>query len=75
MNAKLYLTIAAVLSVLYAAAFILLPKPSVVLFGGPPEPHVLLNVQFFGAALLALGAIFWLAKDFQESDAARGVPG
>jgi hypothetical protein len=73
MNAKLYLTISAVLSVLYAAAFILMPGPSTVLFGAPPEPNVLLNVQFFGAALLALGVIFWLAKDFRESDAVRGV--
>jgi hypothetical protein len=73
MNAKLYLTISAVLSVLYAAAFILLPGPTVVLFGGPAEPHNMLNVQFFGAALLALAVTDWLAKDFRDSDAVRGV--
>src|SRR5260370_20746350 len=55
MNAKLYLTISAVLLVLYAIGFILFPGPSVVLFGGPPEPHVMLNLPFFGATLLALG--------------------
>jgi len=73
MNAKLYLTISAVLSVLYAAAFILLPGPTAALFGGPAEPHSLLNLQFFGTALLALGATDWLAKDFRDSDAVRGV--
>jgi hypothetical protein len=73
MNAKLYLTISAVLTVIYAAAFILLPGPSVALFGGPPEPHVMLNIQFFGTALLALGVTDWLAKDFRDSDAVRGV--
>src|SRR5229473_3271998 len=73
MNAKVYLTISAVLSVLYAIGFILFPGPSVVLFGGPPEPHVMLNLQFFGAVLLALGVTDWFAKDFRESDAVRGV--
>src|SRR5260370_31708444 len=73
MSTKLYLTIAAVLTVLYAIGFIILPGPTVVLFGGPPEPHVMLNLQFFGAALLALAVTEWFAKDFREPDAVRGV--
>jgi hypothetical protein len=73
MDAKLYLTISAVLSVIYAAAFILLPGPSIVLFGGPAELHTMLNLQFFGAALLALAVTDWLARDFRDLDAVRGV--
>jgi chromate transport protein ChrA len=33
----------------------------------------MLNFQYFGAALLALGVTDWFAKDFRDSDAVRGV--
>lgn len=42
-------------------------------FGGPPEPHVTLNLQYCGAALLAWGVIGWMARDFRDWDAVRGV--
>jgi hypothetical protein len=53
MDVKRCLTILVVLSVLYAAAIILLPGPSIVTFGGPAEAH---TMQLFGAALLASAA-------------------
>ena len=43
------------------------------MFGGPPEPHVTLNLQYCGAALLAWGVIGWMARDFRDWDAVRGV--
>ena len=73
MSVKLYFTIASVVAVLYGLGFVLIPGSMVALYGGPMEPHVTLNVQFFGSALLALGVISWLAKDFREWDAVRGV--
>jgi hypothetical protein len=73
MTVKLYLTIASVVAVLYGLGFVLIPASMVALYGGPMEPHVILNVQFFGSALLALGVISWFAKDFREWDAVRGV--
>ena len=73
MTVKLYLTITAILAVLYGLGFVLVPGSMVALYGGPPEPHVTLNIQFFGSALLALAVIAWFAKDFRDRDAARGV--
>jgi len=73
MNARLYLTIAAIVAILYGIGFVLVPGNVVLLFGGPPEPHVNLNLQFCGAALLAWGVISWFARDFRDRDAVRGV--
>jgi hypothetical protein len=73
MNTKLYLTIAGIVAILYGIIFVLFPANVVVLYGGPPESHVILNVQFFGSALLALGVIMWFARDFRDWAAMRGV--
>jgi len=39
----------------------------------PYDPHSVLNIQFFGAALLGTGVIFWFARDFHDWAAVRGV--
>jgi hypothetical protein len=73
MDAKLYLTVSAVIAILYGLSFELVPARVIDLFGGTPEPHLILNQRFFGAALLGLGATQWLAKDFRDRAAVRGV--
>jgi uncharacterized membrane protein YfcA len=73
MTVKLYLTITAIVAVLYGLGFVLIPASLVPLYGAPTEPHVILNAQFFGSALLALAVITWFAKDFRDWDAVRGV--
>lgn len=73
MDAKTYLTISSIIAILYAISFLLIPGNVVLLYGGPPEPHVTLNLQFCGAALLAYGVIVWLARDFSDWNAVRGV--
>jgi hypothetical protein len=73
MDARMYLTISSIIAILYAIGFLLIPGNVVLLFGGPPEPHVTLNLQYCGAALLAWGVIGWMARDFRDWDAVRGV--
>ena len=73
MTAKILLTISAVLAVLYGLAFVLMPTQMAAIYGGPPEPHVAVNLQFFGSALIAFGVVQWFAKDFRDWDAVRGV--
>lgn len=73
MDTRLYLTIASIITILYALGFLLAPGFVVLSFGAPPEVHVNLNLQFCGAALLALGVILWLARDFRDWHAVRGV--
>jgi len=73
MDSKLYLTIAAIVAILYGIGFVLIPGNLLPLYGVDPEPHAVLNIQFFGATLVGLGVIFWLARDFRDWDAVRGV--
>ncbi len=43
------------------------------IYGVPADPHTALEVQFFGSALIWVGAVAWFAKDFRDWDAVRGV--
>ena len=69
---KLYLTIASVVTILYGIGFVLIPAKMGELYGVQPEPHAILNVQYFGSALLAWGVILWFARDLDWA-AVRGV--
>ena len=73
MNAKSYLTISAILAILFGLSFELFPGRVTEMFGVTPEAHITLNLRFFGAALLGLGATHWLARDFADWAAVRGV--
>ncbi|HMK71257.1 MAG TPA: hypothetical protein VK442_09840 [Xanthobacteraceae bacterium] len=73
MDSKLYLTISAIVLLLYGIGFLAIPAPLATLYGVPPEPHVLMVDRFFGSVLLALGVITWLARDFTDWAAIRGV--
>ena len=53
MNAKLYLTIAAVVAILYALAFPVLPVQASLFFSDFAEPRSVLYLRFCGAAVLA----------------------
>jgi FtsH-binding integral membrane protein len=73
MNTKLYLTIAAVVAILYALGFLLIPVQSSLFFSGFAEPRAVLYLRFCGAAVLAWGLIAWFARDFRDWDAVRSV--
>ena len=73
MDTKLYLTIAAVVAIVYALAFLLLPVQASLLFSDFAEPRAVLYLQFCGAAVLAWGLIVWYARNFRDWDAVRSV--
>ena len=73
MGARVYLSIAAVVAILYAIAFLLLPVPTSLFFSSFAEPRAVLNLRFCGAAVLAWGLIVWFARDFREWQAVRNV--
>jgi hypothetical protein len=72
-NARSLLTIFSIVAVLFGLAFVLIPAPASAIYGVQPDPHTMLDVQFFGSALLAIGAVNWFARDFRDWDAIRGV--
>jgi len=73
MDTKLYLTIAAVVAILYALVFLLIPVQASLFFSGFAEPRAVLNLRFCGAAVLAWGLIVWFARDFQDWFAVNSV--
>jgi hypothetical protein len=73
MNAKTFLTISAVLAVLFGLAFVLAPTAAASIYGVPPDPHTALNLQFFGSTLIGFAVLYWFAKDFRDWEAMRGV--
>lgn len=74
MDSKLYLTIAAVVGIIYGLAFVLAPGQLADMYGiAPGQPNAILNAQFFGAALLEIGVVTWFAREFREWSAVRGV--
>jgi hypothetical protein len=73
MSTKLYLTIAAVVAILYALAFLLLPVNTSMFFSGFAEARAILYLRFCGAGVLAWGLIVWFARDFRDWQAVRGV--
>jgi len=73
MDTKLYLTIAAIVLILWGLGFFLIPAELGATFGVPPEPHNIVTGRFLGSVLLGLGVITWFARDFRDWAAARGV--
>jgi hypothetical protein len=73
MSTRLYLTIAAVVAIVYALSFLLLPVQASLFFSSFAEPRSILYLRFCGGAVLAWGLIVWFARDFRDWDAVRGV--
>jgi hypothetical protein len=73
MSVKLYLTIAAVVAILYALAFLIIPVQASLFFSDFAEARSVLYLRFCGAAVLAWGLIVWFARDFREWYPLRSV--
>jgi len=73
MDTKLYLTVAAIVAILYALAFLLFPVHASLFFSSFAEPRAVWYLRFCGAAILAWGLIVWFARDFQGWHAVRSV--
>ena len=70
MDTKLYLTTAAVVAILYALAFLVIPVQASLFFSDFAEPRAILYLRFCGAAILALGLMVWFARNFEGRCAA-----
>jgi hypothetical protein len=73
MDRELYFTIWAIVAFLFGIAFVLAPAQVSTVYGLMPNPASVLSDRFFGSALLALGVIVWMARNFREAAAIRGV--
>ncbi len=63
MKLRTFLTIVAVVALLYGLGLLLLPSFMATTYGFGTSPSEILLARFFGVAMLTLGLINWLAKD------------
>ena len=65
MDARLYLTVAAVVAILYALAFLLIPVQGSLFFCGFAEPRAALSTVL-RCSYAGLGLIVWFARNFHD---------
>lgn len=75
MNLRAFMIFVTILAVGYGLAFLLIPEFLINFYGvgASTMPAVVLGFRFFGATLLAVGLIFWLAKDSHDRSALRAL--
>ena len=73
MTIRTFFSILAVLSFLFGVGFVLAPGQVLANYGIELSPALALVGRLFGGALLALGVILWLARDFRDEAAVRAV--
>jgi hypothetical protein len=73
MTIRLFLSIIGALGVVHGVAFIIAPDQVASVYGLQTFAAVALVSRLFGGALVAWGAILWLAKSFRDEAAVRAV--
>ena len=68
MNLRTFLTVSALVALLYAVGLILMPVFMATTYGLGTSASEQLLSRFFGVELLALGLIQWLAKDLPTAN-------
>jgi hypothetical protein len=72
MTIKTFFTIIAVLALMHGVGFVLVPEQVAASYGMATSVSTVLMARLFGAALLGLGLIFWIARD-GSSESVRSV--
>jgi uncharacterized membrane protein YfcA len=73
MNLKAFMIFAAVLGVAYGVGFLLIPNQLISFYGPTPTPSAIVGFRYFGVTLLAIGSIFWLARESHDAATVRAL--
>ncbi len=73
MKLSLIMIINAIVALVFGIAFVLAPTATGSLYGLAPDETLKYIVQLFGAALLSIGVLTWLAKNAAESEALKAI--
>jgi len=73
MRLSTLLFIGGLLALGFGLGFLLIPRPTLTLYGVPTDPSVVLMARFFGAALVQLGLVLFLIRDVGDPRTQRGV--
>jgi hypothetical protein len=73
MKREIFLAIAGIVAAVFGLSFLFAPDVSLRTYGVPTDPHNLMQSRYFGSALLALGVLWFLARDTQDPIAIRAM--
>lgn len=73
MSLKSFLSIHAIIALVYGLGFIVMPGVLVGYFGGHLGPTGVFMGRLFGSALLTYAAVLWLARAAEDSTARRAI--
>jgi hypothetical protein len=73
MRLTLTLTVAAIGSLLFGLAYLLVPAGLLSLYGVALDPSSQWVARYFGSALLGFAVIFWLARKIPSGPALRAI--
>ena len=73
MKLKTLFVINAIVAAVFGLVFVLIPSQVLSLYGADPNPNINYTGQLFGAALIAIAVMSWLAKNATDSDARRAI--
>ena len=73
MKFSTFMVIYALVSAVFGLGFVLMPGQLLPIYGVEPDAALRLIGQFFGAALLSLALLSWLARNLSDSEARRAI--
>ncbi len=73
MRLRSLLLLAGVIALAFGLAFLLMPRPTLAVYGIASDPAIVLVSRFFGAALVQLGMVLYLIRDVGDLRTQRGV--
>lgn len=73
MKRQMFFAIAGVVATVFGLSFLFAPEVSLRTYGVPTDPHNLMQSRYFGSALLALGLVWFLARDTTDPIAVRAM--
>ena len=73
MKFSTFMVIYAVVSAAFGLGFVLMPGQILPIYGVEPDAALRLIGQFFGAALLSLALLSWLARNLSDSESRRAI--
>lgn len=73
MKREQFFAMTGIVAAIFGLAFLFFPEMSLRMYGVPTDPHNLMQSRYFGSALLALGLLWFLARDTQDAPAIRAM--
>jgi hypothetical protein len=73
MKLTTFFAISGAIALLFGVFFLAFPDAALRQYAVPTEPHNLMQARYFGATLLQIGLVVWLARLTQDAIAIRAI--